>query len=96
MKDGPDRMCMPYRSVVQFGNVVEQTALANQRWIRPPGKGSLYLRPLILGTGSILGLTQAPEYTFLIYTTPVSNYLKDGVNSQLSQSNNAYSLMQFL
>ncbi|KAH9626195.1 hypothetical protein KSS87_022244 [Heliosperma pusillum] len=84
MKDGADRMCMPCPSVAQFVDAVKQTALANQRWIPPTGKGSLYLRPLILGTGPIIGLTQAPEYTFLIYTTPVGNYLKDGVNSEFN------------
>ncbi|KAL9244514.1 hypothetical protein vseg_018283 [Gypsophila vaccaria] len=81
MKVGADRMSMPCPSVDQFVDAVKQTALANDRWIPPAGKGSLYIRPLILGTGPTLGLTQAPEYTFLIYTTPVGNFLKDGVNS---------------
>ncbi|KAK9676801.1 hypothetical protein RND81_11G102100 [Saponaria officinalis] len=81
MKVGAERMCMPCPSVDQFVDAVKQTALANDRWIPPAGKGSLYLRPLILGTGPILALTQAPEYTFLIYTTPVGNFLKEGVNS---------------
>jgi len=44
--------------------------------IPPPGKGSLYLRPLLLGTGPVLGLAPAPEYTFLIYASPVRNYFK--------------------
>lgn len=48
--------------------------LTNQ--IPPPGKGSLYIRPLLIGTGPILGLAPAPEYTFLIYVSPVGNYFK--------------------
>jgi branched-subunit amino acid aminotransferase/4-amino-4-deoxychorismate lyase len=44
--------------------------------VPPPGKGSLYIRPLIMGSGEILGLGAAPEYTFLIYVSPVGNYFK--------------------
>jgi branched-subunit amino acid aminotransferase/4-amino-4-deoxychorismate lyase len=42
------------------------------------GKGSLYIRPLLLGSGAILGLAPAPEVTFLIYVSPVGNYFKVG------------------
>ncbi|XP_021725030.1 branched-chain-amino-acid aminotransferase 2, chloroplastic-like [Chenopodium quinoa] len=78
MKIGAERMCMPSPSVDQFIDAVKQTALANKRWIPPPGKGSLYIRPLLLGTGPILGLSPALEYTFLIYASPVRNYFKEG------------------
>ncbi|GAB4852428.1 Branched-chain-amino-acid aminotransferase, mitochondrial [Ancistrocladus abbreviatus] len=78
MKMGAERMCMPSPSVDQFINAVKQTVLANKRWIPPPGKGSLYIRPLLLGTGAALGLAPAPEYTFLIYASPVRNYFKEG------------------
>lgn len=44
--------------------------------IPPPGKGSLYIRPLLMGSGAVLGLAPAPEYTFLIYVSPVGNYFK--------------------
>ena len=29
-----------------------------------------------MGTGAVLGLAPAPEYTFLIYVSPVGNYFK--------------------
>lgn len=44
--------------------------------IPPVGKGSLYIRPLLMGSGAVLGLAPAPEYTFLIYVSPVGNYFK--------------------
>ncbi|TMX05178.1 hypothetical protein EJD97_001693 [Solanum chilense] len=78
MQIGAERMCMPYPSTDQFVDAVKQTALANKRWIPPPGKGSLYIRPLLYGSGSILGLAPAPEYTFLVYACPVGNYFKEG------------------
>ncbi|GMH16485.1 hypothetical protein Nepgr_018326 [Nepenthes gracilis] len=78
MKMGAERMCMPSPSIDQFIDAVKHTALANNRWIPPPGKGSLYIRSLLLGTGPVLGLAPASEYTFLIYASPVCNYFKEG------------------
>ena len=49
---------------------------ANRDYIPPEGKGSLYLRPLLIGSGPILGLGPAPSYTFLIYCSPVASYFK--------------------
>lgn len=40
------------------------------------GKGSLYLRPLLLGSGPILGLGPAPSYTFTIFGAAVGAYFK--------------------
>ncbi|CAK7347366.1 unnamed protein product [Dovyalis caffra] len=79
MKMGADRLCMPCPSTYQFVDAVKQTALANKRWTPPPGKGTLYIRPLLMGSGPILGLAPAPEYTFLIYASPVGNYFKEGL-----------------
>ncbi|WVZ56097.1 hypothetical protein U9M48_006676 [Paspalum notatum var. saurae] len=79
MQHGADRMCMPAPSVEQFVDAVKQTVLANRRWVPPQGKGALYLRPLLMGSGPILGLAPAPEYTFLIYAAPVGNYFKEGL-----------------
>ncbi|GJY56334.1 branched-chain amino acid aminotransferase 2, chloroplastic-like protein isoform X2, partial [Tanacetum coccineum] len=80
MINGAERMCMPAPSVDQFVQAVKATVLANERWIPPPGKGSLYIRPLLMGSGSVLGLAPAPEYTFLIYVSPVGNYFKEGLS----------------
>ncbi|KAF9687461.1 hypothetical protein SADUNF_Sadunf02G0095800 [Salix dunnii] len=79
MKMGADRLCMPCPSIYQFIDAVKQTALANKRWTPPPGKGTLYIRPLLMGSGAILGLAPAPEYTFLVYASPVGNYFKEGL-----------------
>ncbi|KAF5740095.1 branched-chain-amino-acid aminotransferase 2 chloroplastic-like isoform X1 [Tripterygium wilfordii] len=79
MKMGADRLCMSCPTVEQFVDAVKQIALANKRWTPPPGKGTLYIRPLLMGSGPILGLAPAPEYTFLIYASPVGNYFKEGL-----------------
>ncbi|KAM0848164.1 hypothetical protein ACQ4PT_054556 [Festuca glaucescens] len=76
---GADRMCMPAPTVEQFVDAVKQTVLANKRWVPPTGKGSLYIRPLLIGSGAILGVAPAPEFTFIIYVSPVGNYFKEGL-----------------
>ncbi|KAI3871224.1 hypothetical protein MKW98_015124 [Papaver atlanticum] len=76
MVQGAERMCMPAPTVEQFVEAVKLTVLANKRWVPPVGKGSLYIRPLLIGSGAILGVAPAPEYTFLIYVSPVGNYFK--------------------
>ncbi|KAK9697561.1 hypothetical protein RND81_08G045300 [Saponaria officinalis] len=75
---GAERMCMPSPSIHQFLDAVKQTVLANKRWIPPPGKGSLYIRPLLIGTGPSLGISPAPEYSFIVYASPVNKYFKEG------------------
>ncbi|XP_078435470.1 branched-chain amino acid aminotransferase 2, chloroplastic-like isoform X2 [Wolffia australiana] len=77
---GAERLLMPSPSVELFLDAVKKTVLANRRWVPPPGKGALYLRPLLLGTGAVLGLAPAPEYTFLVYASPVGNYFKEGLS----------------
>ncbi|KAL2348286.1 hypothetical protein Fmac_002286 [Flemingia macrophylla] len=79
MQIGAERMCMPAPTVEQFVEAVKDTVLANKRWVPPAGKGSLYIRPLLMGSGPILGLAPSPEYTFLIYVSPVGNYFKEGL-----------------
>ncbi|XVF59205.1 hypothetical protein PTKIN_Ptkin07bG0256600 [Pterospermum kingtungense] len=79
MRRGAERMCMPSPTVEQFVEAIKEIVLANKRWVPPPGKGSLYIRPLLMGSGAVLGLAPAPEYTFLIYVSPVGNYFKEGV-----------------
>ncbi|KAI9199922.1 hypothetical protein LWI28_000371 [Acer negundo] len=78
MKVGAERMSMPYPSTEQFIDAVKQTTLANKHWVPPPGKGSLYIRPLLMGSGPVLGLAPASEYTFLAFASPVGNYFKEG------------------
>ncbi|KAJ7547370.1 hypothetical protein O6H91_08G082700 [Diphasiastrum complanatum] len=79
MLEGAARMSMDAPSEEMFLSAVRKTVLANQRWIPPSGKGSLYVRPLLIGSGAVLGLAPAPEYSFVVYVSPVGNYFKGGL-----------------
>ncbi|KAL1192597.1 Branched-chain-amino-acid aminotransferase 6 [Cardamine amara subsp. amara] len=76
MQNGAERLCMTPPSLEHFVEAVKQTVLANKKWVPPPGKGTMYIRPLLIGSGAILGVAPAPEYSFLIYVSPVGNYHK--------------------
>ena len=76
---------MPEVPAQQFAEAVLNTAAANHQWVPPFGKGSLYLRPLLMGTGPILGLGPAPGYTFLVFAAAVGAYFKVRQHGQRSQ-----------
>ena len=51
----------------------------NEEYIPPYGTGSsLYLRPLLIGSGAQVGVKPASEYLFMIFVTPVGPYFKEG------------------
>ncbi|WZY76189.1 hypothetical protein YC2023_022573 [Brassica napus] len=88
MQMGADRLCMTPPSVDQFVEAVKQTVIANKKWVPPPGKGTLYIRPLLIGSGAVLGIASAPEYMFVVYVSPVGNYHKvsSGLNLKVDHT----------
>jgi branched-chain amino acid aminotransferase len=58
---------------------VYRTVNANRRFLPPYGTGaSLYIRPLMIGTGPQVGVKPAGEYMFMVFVTPVGPYFKTG------------------
>jgi len=78
MRDGAARLSMVAPTTEEFVSAVETVVRANASMVPPQGKGSLYLRPLLMGTGPILGLGPASTYTFCIYCAAVGSYFKGG------------------
>ncbi len=50
---GCERLCMPPVPEDIFMEAVKSCVLANAKWVPPCGQGSLYIRPLVIGTGPI-------------------------------------------
>jgi branched-chain amino acid aminotransferase len=71
---------MPPVPEEMFLDAIEQTVAANARWVPPTGKGALYIRPVLWGSGAILGVAPSPEYTFMVYVCPVGPYFKGGMH----------------
>lgn len=62
-----------------FREAVHRVVLANRRFVPPYGSGaSLYVRPLLLGSGAEVGVKPSSEYLFLVFVTPVGPYYKAG------------------
>ncbi|NOY38213.1 MAG: branched-chain amino acid aminotransferase [Chlorobi bacterium] len=80
---------MPEVSVELFREAIFKVILLNKEYVPPYGTGaSLYIRPLMIGTGAEVGVKPADEYLFLVFVTPVGPYFKEGfkpVNMMISR-----------
>lgn len=81
MQQGANRFLLPPVPTDVFVNAADSVVRANARWVPPFGKGALYLRPLLMGTGEDLGVKPSWESTFCIYCSPVGNYFKGGLKA---------------
>lgn len=80
MQDSARRLLMPEVSTEMFLHALDETVKANAAWVPPYGTGAtLYVRPCLFGTGSVIGVAPAPEYQFRLFCTPVGPYFKGGV-----------------
>jgi branched-chain amino acid aminotransferase len=62
-----------------FEKAIKKAVKLNARFIPPYGTGaSLYLRPLLFGSGPQVGVKPATEYMFMVFVTPVGPYFKEG------------------
>ena len=62
-----------------FENAVIKAVQMNIDWVPPYESGaSLYIRPLLIGTGPKVGVAPADEYLLLVFVTPVGPYFKEG------------------
>ncbi|MDR0365095.1 MAG: branched-chain amino acid aminotransferase [Bacteroidales bacterium] len=62
-----------------FLEMLEKVVKLNEDFVPPYGTGaSLYIRPLLIGTGPQVGVSPAKEYLLLIFVGPVGPYFKDG------------------
>jgi len=64
-----------------FREIVLQAVKLNLKYVPPYGEGaSLYIRPLLIGTGAQVGVKPAQEYMFMVFVGPVGPYFKEGFN----------------
>ena len=62
-----------------FHEAIIKAIMLNTRFIPPYGTGaSLYIRPLLIGTGAQVGVKPANEFLFMVFVTPVGPYFKEG------------------
>jgi branched-chain amino acid aminotransferase len=74
-------LLMPEIPFEIFQSAVLQAIKLNIKYVPPYGTGaSLYVRPLLIGTGPEVGVKPAKEYLFIVFVGPVGPYFKEGFN----------------
>jgi branched-chain amino acid aminotransferase len=76
-----DGLMMPEIPAEMFREAIIKAVKLNIKYVPPYGEGaSLYIRPLLIGTGAEVGVKPAKEYLFIVFVGPVGPYFKEGFN----------------
>jgi len=89
LNESAKRLLMPSFDKERFIEAVKEVVKANKEYVPPyDSGGALYIRPLLIGNGPILGVAPAEEYKFIIFTVPVGPYFPEGfkaINLEISK-----------
>lgn len=79
MQDSCEGTLMAKIPVEKFEDAVLKVVKLNERFVPPYESGaSLYIRPVLFGSGPQVGVKPAEEYMFVVFVTPVGPYFKGG------------------
>jgi len=79
LEESAKRLEIPAFPQERFLDAIEKVVKANADYVPPYGTGAtLYLRPFIFGSSSVIGVKPAEEYQFRVFATPVGPYFKGG------------------
>ncbi len=79
MQSSCEGILMAKMPVEKFTEAVRLAVKMNERFVPPYESGaSLYIRPLMIGTGAEIGVKPAVEYLFMVFVMPVGPYFPEG------------------
>lgn len=79
LQNSCDGTLMAKLPIEKFQEAVIKAVKLNERFVPPYESGaSLYIRPILFGTGPQIGVRPAEEYLFIVFVTPVGPYFKGG------------------
>jgi len=82
MQDTCKGLLMAELPTDRFVDAIENVVKLNERFVPPYESGaSLYIRPLLIGTGPQVGVKPSDEYMFIVFVTPVGPYFKGGFST---------------
>ena len=74
------RTVMPPVPTEMFLDALDRVVRDNIDYVPPYGTGcSMYVRPLLIGSGPQIGVAPAHEYDFLMMVMPMGDYYKGGI-----------------
>ncbi len=79
MKHSCERMIVPLPEQDIFMETIKALVNLDRNWVPNEKFKSLYIRPLVFATDESLGMRESEAYTYLVITSPVGNYYKEGI-----------------
>jgi branched-chain amino acid aminotransferase len=86
MRTSAELLCLPVPDAALLADTIVEVVRANLE-VTPPAPGSLYLRPVLLGTEANIGAAATPSTDALLYVlaSPVGDYFRgDGAGLRLA------------
>lgn len=80
MNRSAERMCLPQIPEDDFMDILKKFIGFEQDWTPSAPGTSLYIRPFMFGNDESLGVHSVKNATFMIITSPVGSYYKEGIN----------------
>lgn len=73
------RLLIPPYGEQKFLEAVKNVVKANKEYVPPyETGGALYIRPILIGDGPVLGVAPAEKFKLIIFTVPVGPYFPEG------------------
>ncbi|THF84206.1 branched-chain amino acid aminotransferase [Cohnella fermenti] len=75
-----DRLSIPGLDEELFMEALTQLVRIDSDWIPGEPETSLYIRPYVIATEPLLGVSPSKQYLFMIILSPVGSYYAEGIN----------------
>ena len=79
MKRSCERMQIPFMDQDTFMETLKVLVDLDREWVPKDKFKSMYIRPFIVAFDASLGMREAQEYRYMVITSPVGNYYKEGI-----------------
>lgn len=89
MASGAERIVMEAPPEQLFVDACRRVVRNNLDYVPPYSRGSLYVRPLLFGSGARIGLQPADAYDFLVMVTPVGEYYRGSMKAKVTECDRA-------
>ncbi len=80
MNRSAERLCLPQIPEDTAMQILTEFIKFEQDWVPSAPGTSLYIRPFMFGNDETLGVHSVKHATFMIITSPVGSYYKEGIN----------------
>ena len=74
------RVCIPEYDVESLISAIKQLVVLDKDFIPTKRGHSLYIRPVVFGSGNFLGVQPSDNYMLIVMTSPVASYYAEGLN----------------